>query len=619
MINDNELLEYYKDHSIKECAEKFGSTYDIIRYRLKKLNASKIHKPPNKKEIDIDRLLEYYKDHTLDECSKIFKCSARSLGEKLKKAGYKTGLHYYKNVDIDKLIKLRESHTIKECAQKLGISRGLVIRILHKHGFKKEKKYSDADVIELYKNNTISECARKLNISQSTVRSVLKSYNVEITYSVIDRSIDIDSLIKYHEEHTLSECASKFNASVAQIVRILRNNNVNTSKHHGKKQIIVNDQELIDYYNNYNMEECAEKFGCSVGTIRNRLEILGIRIKKPKFTHTSKYKITQSNRKRWENEEYRNKMAIHRQNMPNVSSIQLALYSILDDLNIKYYKEYEDGNFDEQTVIGGYKFDCVIPRTGQRDLLIECQGDYWHSHPSTQRSDRAKASYIANNFSDKYELKYLWEHEFKCKEKILELIKYWFGITKIDVIDFDFKDIIIKSSPASDYKLLLSKYHYLPNAGRGGDAWGAYLNNDLIATCVFSPLVRQNIHIENFNKKEVRELSRLCIHPRYQKKNFASWFVSRCIKNLDAKYKAVIAYCDTTFNHDGAVYRACNFCEYGEVRPDYWYRDENGWVMHKRTLYGHANSMKMKESEFAEKYGYYRVFGEKKLRFLFIR
>lgn len=308
--------------------------------------------------------------------------------------------------------------------------------------------------------------------------------------------------------------------------------------------------------------------------------------------------------------EFAHMLAQKRAQQPKISNLQLLLYSILDDLEIPYYREDDEIH----CVFGPYVFDCVIPR-GDRRILIECQGNYWHSLDGRPGRDLAKNTYI-NKYHPDCEIKYLWEHEFKCKDKVIELLKYWLGITGMELIDFSLDDINIKRSKASEYRLLLSKYHYLLDAGKGGLAYGAYLGDELIAVCVFSPLIRQNLP---WDKKTTRELSRLCIHPRYQKKNFASWFVSRCIKNLDPKFDTIISYCDTTFNHDGVVYKACNFELDGEVRPDYWYVDDRGWVMHKKTLYNHAVKMGMREREYAELNDYHKVFGEKKLRFIYKR
>lgn len=342
--------------------------------------------------------------------------------------------------------------------------------------------------------------------------------------------------------------------------------------------------------------------------------------------------MTEKNRIKWLDPLHREKMAAFwkdpnhcqraataRANHPKVSSLQTILYSILDDLGVKYYREREDEPSDPQCIIGPYNFDCVIPREGKPSLLIECQGEYWHKLEDNIRNDKAKSSYIENNLSAQYELKILWEHEFSNKGKILENIKYWLGVSEIELIDFEFDGIIIKDCPASEYRLLLSKYHYLSKSERGGMAYGAYLGEELIAVCVFSPLVRQNIRTGKHKAIECRELSRLCIHPRYQKRNFASWLISRCIKSLDSKYKLIISYCDTTFNHDGATYKACNFKEDGKVPADYWYVDENGWVMHKKALYSRAVKFSMKEKDYAEKNGYRKVFGKEKLRFIYER
>ena len=320
-------------------------------------------------------------------------------------------------------------------------------------------------------------------------------------------------------------------------------------------------------------------------------------------------------RQKWADKDYRRK-----HDHITCSSIQQTLYSILDDLNVKHYREYEDGTIDNECQIGPYTFDCVIPVDNGPDLIIECQGDYWHRLPHRKRTDSSKAAYISNNFTSRYELKYLWEHEFYSRLRVQNKIKEWLGIQQPKLIDYVIGDVRIAKCDAAAARSLLSKYHYLPNAGRGGISYGAYLDDKLIAVCVFSPLIRQNIRLpEYIDRQQARELSRLCIHPNYQKKNLASWFMSRCIKALDSKYKYIISYCDTTFGHDGTVYKAANFRLDGGVKPDYWYVSKDGWVMHKRTLYGHAKKLRMKEREYAEAMGYSKVWGKKKLRFIYER
>jgi GNAT superfamily N-acetyltransferase len=314
--------------------------------------------------------------------------------------------------------------------------------------------------------------------------------------------------------------------------------------------------------------------------------------------------------------EYIKKLQNALASLPKVSRIQETLYSMLDDLGVEYYREYNNKPDDGQCVVGPWSFDCVIPRQGNRTLLIECNGDFIHRLPTKRAADKAKSTYIAKYHSDTHELKTIWEHEFACKERVIGNLQYWLGLNKPELVDFKFNQIEIKHCQASSYKPLLQKYHYLQTGGRGGIAYGAYLKNKLIAVCIFSPLGRQNIDISD---QTARDLSRLCVHPNYQKRNFASWFVSRCIKQLPSHYHTIVAYCDTTFNHNGAIYKALNFTADKVVRPDYWYRSPDGWVMHKKTLYNRAVNLSMKEAEYAEQFGFIKVHGSEKLRFVFKR
>ena len=417
-------------------------------------------------------------------------------------------------------------------------------------------------------------------------------------------------------------------------------------------------EQIREMRNTHSLKEIADKVGGSQSAVQRICDKYNIEFDKEKFSENqskriseawteekrekaknrtiseaTREKLRESSKKLWEDPEYRAKqvkaqkeywnkkenkerLATHRAKQSGkLSSIQKILYSILDDLGLDYYREYEDQDADPQCIIGPYNFDCVIPRKDGRDILIECQGDYWHTQQKAIKLDKSKHTYINKYFNDQYELKYLWEHEFECRDKVIESIKYWTD-TNHDLVDYSFDDLIIKQCNADQYKPLLIKYHYLSNAGRGGKAYGAFLNDDLIAVCVFSPLIRQNLP---HDKESTRELSRLCVHPKYQRKNLASWFVSRCIKRLPDKYSTIISYCDTTFNHDGAVYKALNFVEDSKIKPDYWYVDPDGWVLHKKSLYNKAKKMSLKERQYAEKFNYKRVYGKSKIKFVYNR
>lgn len=331
-------------------------------------------------------------------------------------------------------------------------------------------------------------------------------------------------------------------------------------------------------------------------------------------------KLSEASKKKWNDENYRNKM-INSRNSTSVkekiaigrakqktkdSSIELIFESILIDLGIKYEKQYR---------VGFYLFDFFLIK---HNTLVECQGDYWHSLKDTIKSDRAKSTYVSRYFS--YNIKYVWEHEFKCKEKIINLVKYWCGLKQYAIQDFKFDDIIIRNVDLNDAKLFLSKYHYIGPVGSGQIRYGAYINDKLIALSVFGNITRkESANRLGLSSKQVKELRRFCIHPHYHKKNFASWFLSRSMRRImyNTNAKCLLTFADSTFGHEGTIYKATNWTFDGITKPSYWYVDEDGYVMHKKTLYNHAISLKMTEKEFADQHNYTKIHGMKKYRFIY--
>lgn len=330
---------------------------------------------------------------------------------------------------------------------------------------------------------------------------------------------------------------------------------------------------------------------------------------------TSK-KIAATSKTRWMDVEYRTKMLLFlaelRINMPRISSLQIRLYELLEMFGVKFYKE------GRETVVGPYTFDCLVPKQGSmlKDLLIECHGEYFHSRPNTISRDKGKLTYI-NEYFPGFEVRVLWEQWFCFRGKVEAQVREWLGLVEpIEQVDFSFKDVVIGSPSYKDSVEFLSKYHYLYTCPRGSLYYGAYLNDELVAVCLLSPPIRQNIASsikKGLKSSDVLELSRFCIHPKFHKRNFASWFLARVLCSQD---KVIFSYSDSTVGHDGGIYKAAGFVMDRVVDPDYWYVDGEGWVVHKRTLYGRAVRMSLTEREYAEKHGFRKVFGGVKYRFV---
>jgi GNAT superfamily N-acetyltransferase len=288
------------------------------------------------------------------------------------------------------------------------------------------------------------------------------------------------------------------------------------------------------------------------------------------------------------------------------SSIQLLLYNILDSLGVQYERE------GIATRVGYYSFDCLI-YANDKKLLVECQGDYWHELSRVQSRDKAKFTYISSYFPE-YEILYIWEHEFYCKDKVIDKIKSRLGISTLNV-EFSFSDVkIVCDYPNHDVRNFLDSYHYI-NRGRNGMNFCAIHKGEMIACAVFNRPLRQTTAQQfRLANEDVFELARFCIHPSYQKKNFASWLISKMLKLV--KCKIIVAYSDSTVGHRGTIYKASNFKLHHVVPADYWYVDKSGHVMHKKTLYDRATRMGLKEAAFAEKYGYIKKYGGEKLCFV---
>lgn len=459
-------------------------------------------------------------------------------------------------------------------------------------------------IILLYNQNmTDEEIGHEVGLSRRTIGKIRRHNNLNRSRSdagalknksALDTDITIAKIRELRDIHTLKEIAAIVGGSISAVERICKKNGITLPLDYR----LLQSNRLKKAWTGDKKEKASKR-------------------SKSLITPELRQKLSKGSKKLWEDGRYRTIQSEKRANQISIiSSIQAILYSILDDLGVQYYREYKDRPNDPETVIGPYNFDCAIPRLGKPTLLIECNGDYWHSLEKAVKKDRQKQSYINNNLVGQYELKYLWEHEFKCPNKVSELLKYWLGITEVQVEAFELSDVKVKEIEVKQANELLEKYHYLSGCGRGGKIYGAFIDERLVAVCSFSSMIRQNLPFDN---KTTKELSRFCIHPNYQKRNFGSWLISRCIKMLPNEIKTIISYCDTTFNHDGALYKASNFKLDGVVRPDYWYVNEDKWVMHKKTLYDHAKKMSMTEVDFAAKHGYKRVYGTEKFRFIFKR
>lgn len=283
---------------------------------------------------------------------------------------------------------------------------------------------------------------------------------------------------------------------------------------------------------------------------------------------------------------------------------ELAVEHILKSLRVNYQK---------QCPIGPYVFDFYIPDS---NVLIEVQGEYWHSLPDSIRNDIAKATYVKRH--TEHTVRYISELETKSlnlKNKIFQLLN-----PKITKIDFDFKDLIIKEIDQKIAIKFMEAHHYLPRFRKTTRAThGVYINDELIATAIYGLSSYDLSHKYRLKQNQILELSRFVISPNFQKKNLASWFLSRSVKLIKNHMNDVcliFSFADPHFGHSGTIYRAANWKYCGKTRSSYYYKDSNENILHKKTLWDHASKFKMSEADYAIKNGFTKVETQPKERFI---
>lgn len=294
---------------------------------------------------------------------------------------------------------------------------------------------------------------------------------------------------------------------------------------------------------------------------------------------------------------------------------------ILTSISVMWEKQYR---------VGPYVFDLFIP---SHNLLIEIQGEYWHSLDRAKKKDAAKFTYV-NEYHNDYRLIYIHEKDFLnpgiVKQKLIRELynnKYEesqvdFLFENVNILFLDSKEKI-DGSRYSKSEIFLKSFHYAQFGRSAKLMCGGFINGELISVCKFSTPSRQEVATSlNLKYSEVLELDRFCIHPAYQKKNFASWMVSRCSKlafEKLPKIRCLVSFADSTMGHSGTIYKASNWEEIGKTKPSYHYLDQSGFPIHKKTLWNHARHMKKTESEYAEEFGYIKVIGKEKTKFILKR
>jgi len=253
-----------------------------------------------------------------------------------------------------------------------------------------------------------------------------------------------------------------------------------------------------------------------------------------------------------------------------VSTTQKQFYYLMDEADIVYYPEG-----DLTRISPFYVVDCIIPvqQNMSKPLIVEINGEYWHSLSHVKLKDRQKATYIENN--TEYDLVIIEElemHNFPMVQG--KLVEY--GLTLSD-IECSVSDMIIEQITEEQAKEFYSIFHYSATVRKGAITYGAFYNQRLVGVISYTfPLRRTTATRLGYQLKEVMEISRMARRTNLTCKNFLSWFISKTMKKLPTSIKCIVSFSDSTYGHTGGVYKAANFKNDGEISPDYTYLSTTG-------------------------------------------
>jgi hypothetical protein len=193
--------------------------------------------------------------------------------------------------------------------------------------------------------------------------------------------------------------------------------------------------------------------------------------------------------------------------------------------------------------------------------------------------------------------------------------------TRFKLVDFDFAQTtfdILDPGQYGEALDLLNKFHYA-KSGRGAKlVFVLKLDESIVAVAKYSSVVRKETATSmGLSDKDVLELDRFCIHPKYQKKNLGSFFLAKTVRHIKTTdVKMLVSFADSGQNHDGALYKASNWEQIGETKSSYEYMDPNMNPINKKTVYNRAVKLGMTESEYVEKNELMKVKTPPKIKFV---
>jgi transposase-like protein len=507
-------------------------------------------------------------------------------------------------------------------------------------------------IIDEYVNKDVSitDLSRKYDVDKKTISRWFRKSDVALKPNKKHESIKVERVKWHTKEERDEEILRQYNGTdrgcnvIARslgigkrtVFRVLDDHNV---ARHKKHQTVIDLEALKkEYEDGCGVVELARKYDTTSRTIHDRLTKIGCILRTSADTNSAipinlqddviKWYVDEDHStydvaKRLKNynvdvhpnsiqkfinrrglmrhgQEMRNHVARKQKNKNHRTKVEAIVEQAIKELEIKY---------DWQHPIDGWTYDFSCG-----DVLIEANGDYWHSLPGRRQRD-AKKFNVAREHNKK--VCYVWEHEANAN---VELIKNRLKHALTDKPTFDFRACTVKAVDFKDVEAFLDRHHYQGSGRNGTTCVGCYNGDELVAVVTFGSVVRLEMaEKQSMATNEIRELMRLCIRPDVQSRNFATWLLARSrrvLREMEPNVELLISFADPNFGHVGTIYKADNWRFDGETSSSYWYVDPRSTIIHKKTVWNRAMRSGITEKEQIKRDHLIKVEARPKYRFI---
>lgn len=170
-----------------------------------------------------------------------------------------------------------------------------------------------------------------------------------------------------------------------------------------KYDSILTKSILEDLYisQKLSIKQIAERFKCGYSTVKSRLVRNNIAMRDKRASALNALEtqphILEEHKKVWK--KLRPKIVVPLKD----SSIEIKIQNYLKELGVDFFTHQFINNIEHR-----YQCDILVP---SMDLVIECDGDYWHNYPVGNALDHVRTSEL---LSKGFKVLRLWENEIRA-------------------------------------------------------------------------------------------------------------------------------------------------------------------------------------------------------------